>query len=73
MNAFIHSIVIIIIVIVIIKACVSDVLLIVILCYGLIGWVGVGIKYSKPFFCICKHTATRPHAYDAYGGAAQLR
>ena len=27
--------------------------------YGWIGWVGVGIKYSKPFVCICKHTATR--------------
>ena len=38
--------------------------------YGLIGWVGVYkvadqfwvgvcIKYSKPFVCICKHTATR--------------
>ena len=26
--------------------------------YGLIGWEGVGIKYSKPFACICKHTAT---------------
>ena len=26
---------------------------------GLIGWVGVGIKYSKPFVCICNHTATR--------------
>ena len=38
--------------------------------YGLVGWVGVGIKYSKPFVCICKHTAG--HAY-AYGGAAQLR
>ena len=37
--------------------------------YGLIGWVGVGIKYSKLFVCICKHTAT---CY-AYGGAAQLR
>ena len=23
------------------------------------GWVGVGIKYSKPFVCICKHAATR--------------
>ena len=29
--------------------------------YGLIGWVGIGIKYSKPFVCICKHTATRKH------------
>ena len=27
--------------------------------YGWIGWVGVGIKYSKPFDCICKHTAAR--------------
>ena len=27
--------------------------------HGLIGWVGVGIKYRKPFVCICKHTATR--------------
>ena len=27
--------------------------------YGLIDGVGVGIKYSKPFVCICKHTATR--------------
>ena len=27
--------------------------------YGLIGWVGAGVKYSKPFVCICKHTATR--------------
>ena len=27
--------------------------------YGWIGWVGVGIKFSKPFVCICKHTATR--------------
>ena len=27
--------------------------------YGLIGWVGVGIEYSKSFLCICKHTATR--------------
>ena len=27
--------------------------------YGLIGGVGVGIKYSKPFVCICRHTATR--------------
>ena len=26
---------------------------------GLIGWVGVRIKYSKPFIYICKHTATR--------------
>ena len=26
--------------------------------YGLIGGVGVGIKYSKPFVCICKHSAT---------------
>ena len=33
--------------------------------YGWIGWVGVGIKYSKPFVCICKHTA--------YGGAAKLK
>ena len=36
---------------------------------GWIGWVGVGIKYSKPLVCICKHTATR---IRIYGGAAQL-
>ena len=27
--------------------------------YGLIGRLGLGIKYSKPFVCICKHSATR--------------
>ena len=27
--------------------------------YGLIGCVGVGINYSKPFVCICKHTRIR--------------
>ena len=37
--------------------------------YGLIGWVGVGINYIKPFVCICKHTATD---MCIYGGAAQL-
>ena len=27
--------------------------------YGLICWVGAGIKYSELFVCICKHAATR--------------
>ena len=31
------------------------------------GWVGapmgVGMKYSKPFACICKHTATPIHIW----------
>ena len=34
--------------------------------YGWIGWVGVGIKCSKP---LSAYASTQPHAY---GGAAQL-
>ena len=39
--------------------------------YGLIGRVGVGNKYSKPFVCICKHTATRIHIWR--GCPAEVR
>ena len=31
-----------------------------------ISWVVIGIKYSKPFVCTCKHTATRIRIWRGY-------
>ena len=40
--------------------------------YGWIGWVGVGIQYSKPFVCICKHTATRIRIWRGCPGGGRF-
>ena len=40
--------------------------------YGLIGWVGVGFKYSKSFVCIRKHTVTQPHTLQGCPAEGRL-